>query len=111
MWLKNFIKHLLIKLFKFKYDEIKIFYIINENLSGDVMENKQIPKREEKLWSEIKNYQVATNNARILGVLDELIINEKTGKIVDIAIRVESGRNIHVKGAKKKWRYIISSFC
>ena len=42
------------------------------------MENKQIPKREEKLWSEIKNYQVATNNARILGVLDELIINEKT---------------------------------
>ena len=60
------------------------------------MENKQIPKREEKLWSEIKNYQVATNNARILGVLDELIINEKTGKIVDIAIRVESDRNIHV---------------
>ena len=52
------------------------------------MENKQqLPKREEKLWSEIKNYQVATNNARILGVLDELIINEKTGKIVDIAIR------------------------
>jgi sporulation protein YlmC with PRC-barrel domain len=37
-------------------------------------------RREEKLWSEIKNYQVATNNARILGVLDELIINEKTGK-------------------------------
>ena len=44
------------------------------------MENKQIPRREEKLWSEIKNYQVATNNARILGVLDELIINEKTGR-------------------------------
>ena len=44
------------------------------------MENKQVPRREEKLWSEIKNYQVATNNARILGVLDELIINEKTGK-------------------------------
>ncbi len=111
LWLKNFIKHLLIKLFKFKYDEIKIFYIINENLSGDVMENKQIPKREEKLWSEIKNYQVATNNARILGVLDELIINEKTGKIVDIAIRVESGRNIHVKGAKRNGEYIISPFC
>ena len=47
------------------------------------MENKQVPRREEKLWSEIKNYQVATNNARILGVLDELIINEKTGNIVD----------------------------
>ena len=59
------------------------------------MDNKQIPKREEKLWSEIKNYQVATNNARILGVLDELIINEKTGKIVDIAIRIENDRNIH----------------
>ena len=28
------------------------------------MENKQIPKREEKLWSEIKNYQVATNTKR-----------------------------------------------
>ena len=28
-------------------------------------------RREEKLWSEIKSYQVATNNARILGVLDE----------------------------------------
>ena len=39
------------------------------------MENKQqIPKREEKLWSEIKNYQVATNNARILGVLDEKLL-------------------------------------
>ena len=58
----------------------------NVNFIGDLMENKQIPRREEKLWSEIKNYQVATNNARILGVLDELIINEKTGKIVDIAI-------------------------
>ena len=30
-------------------------------------------RREEKLWSEIKSYQVATNNARILGVLDERI--------------------------------------
>ena len=50
---------------------------------------KSVQKREEKLWSEVKNYQVATNNARILGVLDELIINDKTGKIVDIAIKVE----------------------
>ena len=74
------------------------------------MENKQIPKREEKLWSEIKNYQVATNNARILGVLDELIINEKTGKIVDIAIRVESGRNIHVKGAKRNGDILLVPF-
>ena len=47
------------------------------------MENKQqIPKREEKLWSEIKNYQVATNNARILGVLDELIIMKKQVKLL-----------------------------
>ena len=65
---------------------------------------------EEKLWSEIKNYQVATNNARILGVLDELIINEKTGKIVDIAIRVESGRNIHVKGAKRNGDILLVPF-
>ena len=74
------------------------------------MENRQIPKREEKLWSEIKNYQVATNNARILGVLDELIINEKTGKIVDIAIRVESDRNIHVKGAKRNGDLLLVPF-
>ena len=70
------------------------------------MENKQqLPKREEKLWSEIKNYQVATNNARILGVLDELII-----KIVDIAIRIESDRNIHVKGAKRNGDLLLVPF-
>ena len=57
------------------------------------MENKQVPRREEKLWSEIKNYQVATNNARILGFLDELIINEKTCKIVDIAIKFDRSFN------------------
>ena len=74
------------------------------------MEEKAIPKKEEKMWSEIKNYQVATNNARILGVLDELIINEKTGKIVDIAIRVESGRNVHVKGAKRKGDLLLVPF-
>ena len=74
------------------------------------MEEKAIPKKEEKMWSEIKNYQVATNNARILGVLDELIINEKTGKIVDIAIRVESGRNVHVKGAKRKGDHLLVPF-
>ena len=74
------------------------------------MEEKASPKKEEKMWSEIKNYQVATNNARILGVLDELIINEKTGKIVDIAIRVESGRNVHVKGAKRKGDLLLVPF-
>ena len=67
------------------------------------MENKKsVQKREEKLWIEVKNYQVATSNARILGVLDELIINDKTGKIVDIVIEVEDGRNVHVKGTKRK---------
>jgi sporulation protein YlmC with PRC-barrel domain len=74
------------------------------------MVERAITKKEEKLWSEIKNYQVATNNARILGVLDELIINEKTGKIVDIAIRVESGRNVHVKGAKRKGDLLLVPF-
>lgn len=65
---------------------------------------------EEKLWSEIKNYQVATNNARVLGLLDELIVNEKTGKIVDIAIRVEEGRNIHLKGAKRSGDLLLVPF-
>ncbi|AGN17384.1 MAG: PRC-barrel domain-containing protein [Methanobrevibacter boviskoreani] len=71
---------------------------------------KSVQKREEKLWSEVKNYQVATNNARILGVLDELIINDKTGKIVDIAIKVEDGRNVHVKGAKRKGDLLLVPF-
>ena len=54
-------------------------------------------RREEKLWSEI-------------GVLDELIINEKTGKIVDIAVKVEAGRNIHVKGAKRRGDLLLIPF-
>lgn len=74
------------------------------------MDDKEIPKKEEKLWSEIKGYQVATNNARILGELDELIINEKTGKIVDIAIRIEDDRNIHIKGAKRKGNFLLIPF-
>ena len=75
------------------------------------MENrKSVQKREEKLWSEVKNYQVASNNARILGVLDELIINDKTGKLVDIAIKVEDGRNVHVKGAKRKGDLLLVPF-
>ena len=71
---------------------------------------KQNQRREEKLWTEIREYQVATNNARILGVLDELIINEKTGKIVDIAVKVEAGRNIHVKGAKRRGDLLLIPF-
>lgn len=74
------------------------------------MENRNIPKKEEKLWSEVKGYQVATNNARILGSLDELVINEKTGKIVDIAIKVENGRNVHVKGAKRNGDLLLVPF-
>ncbi|WP_067257964.1 PRC-barrel domain-containing protein [Methanobrevibacter cuticularis] len=74
------------------------------------MDNKSMPKKEEKLWSEVKGYQVATNNARILGELDELVINEKTGKIVDIAIKVESGRNVHVKGSKRKGDLLLVPF-
>lgn len=77
---------------------------------GENMDDKEIPKKEEKLWSEIKGYQVATNNARILGELDELIINEKTGKIVDIAIRIEDDRNIHIKGAKRKGNFLLIPF-
>ncbi|WP_178647014.1 PRC-barrel domain-containing protein [uncultured Methanobrevibacter sp.] len=74
------------------------------------MENRQTSRREEKLWSEIKNYQVATTNARILGVLDELIVNEKTGKIVDIAIKIDSERNVHLKGAKRNGNHLLVPF-
>ncbi|MGL6298777.1 MAG: PRC-barrel domain-containing protein, partial [Methanobacteriaceae archaeon] len=31
-----------------------------------------IARKEEKLWSEMRGYQVATNNAHILGELHEL---------------------------------------
>jgi len=74
------------------------------------MENNEALKREEKLWSEIRDYNVATNNARILGKLEELFINEKTGKIVDIAIRIEDDRNINIKGAKVKGDYLLVPF-
>ena len=74
------------------------------------METKEIPKKEEKLWSDVKGYQVATNNARILGELDELIINEKSGKIVDIAIRVDPGKNIVVKGGKRSGDFLLVPF-
>ncbi len=82
---------------------------------GEKMENqpnivKQNHRREEKLWTEIKDYQVATNNARIIGNLDELIVNEKTGKIVDIAVAVEPGRNVHVKGAKRRGDLLLIPF-
>ncbi|MDI9618465.1 PRC-barrel domain-containing protein [Methanothermobacter sp.] len=74
------------------------------------MEEKKLIKGEEKYWSEIKGYQVATNNARILGELEELIINDKTGKITDVVIKIDSGRNVTVKGAKRKGDYLLVPF-
>ena len=65
-------------------------------------EERKLIKGEEKVWSEIKGYQVATNNARILGELEELIINDRTGKITDVVIKVDKGRNVTVKGSKQK---------
>lgn len=68
---------------------------------------RELIKGEEKLWADIKGYQVATNNARILGNLEELTIDEKTGKITDIVIRTETERNINVKGAKRNGDLLI----
>ncbi len=75
-----------------------------------VAEERKLIKGEEKVWREIKGYQVATTNARILGELDELIINSKTGKITDVVIKVDKGRNINVKGAKKKGDTLLVPF-
>ncbi|MBO7719998.1 MAG: PRC-barrel domain-containing protein [Methanosphaera sp.] len=63
---------------------------------------RELIKGEEKLWADIKGYQVATNSARILGELDELTIDEKTGKITDIVILAQPERNVNVKGAKRE---------
>lgn len=62
---------------------------------------RQLIKGEEKLWADIQGYQVATNSARILGKLDELTIDEKTGKITDIVIKTDAERNVNVKGARR----------
>ena len=67
-------------------------------------------KGKKRFGVRIKGYQVATNNARILGELEELMINGKTGKITDVVIKVEKGRNVHVKGAKKKGDMILVPF-
>jgi sporulation protein YlmC with PRC-barrel domain len=71
---------------------------------------RKLIKGEEKVWSEIKGYQVATNNARILGELEELIVNDRTGKITDVVIKVDKGRNVQVKGAKKKGENLLIPF-
>ncbi|OPY24886.1 MAG: PRC-barrel domain protein [Methanobacterium sp. PtaU1.Bin242] len=75
-----------------------------------VVEERKLIKGEEKVWSEIKGYQVATNNARILGELEELVINGKTGKITDVVIKVDKGRNVTIKGAKKKGEMLLVPF-
>jgi sporulation protein YlmC with PRC-barrel domain len=75
-----------------------------------VAEERKLIKGEEKVWSEIKGYQVATNNARILGELEELVINSKTGKITDVVIKVDKGRNVTVKGAKQKGDNLLVPF-
>jgi sporulation protein YlmC with PRC-barrel domain len=71
---------------------------------------RELIKGEEKLWADIKGYQVATSNARILGVLEELSIDEKTGKITDIVIRTDAERNVNVKGSKRNGDLLIVPF-
>ena len=71
---------------------------------------RELIKGEEKLWADIRGYQVATTNARILGELDELTIEEKTGKITDIIIKADAERNVNVKGAKRNGDYLIVPF-
>ncbi|OED30220.1 PRC-barrel domain-containing protein [Methanosphaera sp. WGK6] len=65
------------------------------------MTERELIKGEEKLWNDIAGYQVATNSARILGQLEELTIDERTGKITEIIIKTDSERNVSVKGAKR----------
>jgi sporulation protein YlmC with PRC-barrel domain len=67
-------------------------------------------KREEKLWADVRGYKVATNNARILGRLDELIVNEKTGKIIDIVVSVDNDQKVNIKGARSDDEYIFVPF-
>ncbi|MDR2623215.1 MAG: PRC-barrel domain-containing protein [Methanobrevibacter sp.] len=74
------------------------------------MEENITVKKEEKLWADVRGYRVATNNARILGQLEELIVNEKTGKIVDIVVRANSDKNINIKGSKTKGDYVFIPF-
>ena len=70
----------------------------------------ELIKGEEKLWADIRGYQVATSSARILGELEELTIDEKTGKITDIIIKSDSERNVNVKGAKRNGDLLIVPF-
>ena len=71
---------------------------------------RELIKGEEKLWADIRGYQVATSSARILGELEELTIDEKNGKITDIIIITDSERNVNVKGAKRNGDLLIVPF-
>lgn len=71
---------------------------------------RELIKGEEKLWTDIRGYQVATNSARILGTLDELTIDEKTGKITDIVIKTDAERTVNVKGAKRNGDQLVVPF-
>ncbi len=74
------------------------------------MEERKIKEGEEMIGSDIKGYTIVTNNARILGELEDLIISDKTGKIIDIVIKVESGKKVHVRGSKKKGDHLLVPF-
>ena len=53
---------------------------------------------------------MATSSARILGQLEELTIDEKTGKITNIIIKTETDRAVNVKGAKRKGDLLVVPF-
>ncbi|KZX11027.1 PRC-barrel domain-containing protein [Methanobrevibacter curvatus] len=63
-------------------------------------DKKNVQNPEEKLWSSLHGYDVATSDAHFLGKVVELIINENNGKIVDIVVNRGDGRNIPLKGIK-----------
>ena len=74
------------------------------------MTERELIKGEEKLWADIYDYQLATSNARILGTLHELEIDEKTGKITDIIVKTDPERNISFKGAKRNGDLLVVPF-
>ena len=75
-----------------------------------MVEERKIKEGEEMIGSDIKGYTIVTNNARILGELEDLIISDKTGKIIDIIIKVEPGKKVHVRGSKKKGDHLLVPF-
>ncbi|MDR0913402.1 MAG: PRC-barrel domain-containing protein [Methanobrevibacter sp.] len=74
------------------------------------MEGKFVNTSEEKVWSEMKGYTVITNNARFLGDLEELIIDESAGRIVDIAIKIPENRKVRVSQSRQKGNLLFVPF-